>query len=277
MSCSICGGLRGGEGWCGAEDPPMCQRKPECVRAAPGYFTAEEQRAAGVLGLFPREETVVEFAEHIERESRAEKVRAKIRAAKEREHQALTLDEPAEDRGPHWRQTYTGRQIWPLDPRVGDFAIVDIAYGLAGINRYGGGALRNYNVAEHSVLVSLHGDPAYARHKLLHDAAEAVTGVDMGAPLKRHPKLRFWRLLEDAIQGVIWAQFGLDPLDTGDTREIDTRILLDEKAALMAPAPAPWHVPGLPLGCEIRCLSRDVAAEMFLARFRELFPEYRGP
>jgi hypothetical protein len=351
MSCTICNGLRGGEGsgpLRSGEVIVECQRTPECVRAAPGYFTSAERIAAGA-SLPPREgctsnecairqecvrsggcgrsrvegcpssecelrgcctgataclrtaanETTYDQLRRMtdglaaKREAHAPTI-AKIHAARgaasslptvqqyrELDRHTITrwvgAPEPTEDRGPHWRQTYTGRQVWPLNPRVGDFAIVDIAYGMAGINRYGGGALRNYNVAEHSVLVSLYGDPAYARHKLLHDAAEAITGLDMGAPIKRHPKLAFWRAIEDANQHVIYVQFGIDPTDLGDTKDIDTRILLDEKAVLMGPSPSPWHVPGAPLGCEIRCLGRDHAAELFLSRFRELFPEYRGP
>lgn len=180
----------------------------------------------------------------------------------------------APSRRGRWRQTYLDRPVWPLDPRPGDFAIADIAHGLAGLARYGGATRRRYYVAEHSVLVSLYGNPAYARHKILHDAAEAVTGVDMASPIKRDPALAGWRAIEDAIQRAIYVQFGLDPDDLGDTLEIDRRILLDERNALFGPPPLEWGVPGDPLGAWVRGLTPDGAEMFFLHRLRELFPEH---
>lgn len=204
-------------------------------------------------------------------ERAAAKVREKIardgEACKRREHE---IGRKA------WRQTYTGRQVWPLDPRPGDFAIEDIAHGLSRLNRYGGQArLEHYSVAEHSVLCSLFGDPAYARRKLMHDAAEAVLGIDAASPLKRHPAFSWFRAIEEPIEAAIFAQFDCEA--PGDWKEIDTRILLDERAVLFGPPPADWNVPGEPLGACISGFRPEVAKDLFLARFAELFPEYTGP
>jgi hypothetical protein len=174
-----------------------------------------------------------------------------------------------------WRQTYTGRQMWPLDPRPGDFAIEDLAHGLANLARYGGQARRFYSVAEHSLLCSLFGDPRYARRRLLHDAAEAVFGFDLASPLKRHPAFAAIRALEEPLEAAIFAQYDCEA--PGDWKEIDTRILLDERAALFGPPPAPWNVPGEPLGAVISGFRPEVAKDLFLIRFGELFPEYTGP
>ena len=72
-----------------------------------------------------------------------------------------------------WIQTYTGRQFWPLDPRVDEIHIEDIAHSLSMRCCYGGHLTDFYSVAEHSVLVSLHVPQEFALWGLLHDAAEA--------------------------------------------------------------------------------------------------------
>lgn len=180
----------------------------------------------------------------------------------------------APSRRGRWRQSYTGRPIWPLDPRPGDFAIADLAHHLANINRYGGAARRNYSVAEHSVLVSVYGDPAFARHKLTHDLGEAITGLDMGSPIKSDPAMVVWRAVEDRCQAAVWRQLDLDPEQTGDTHAIDLAILHDERAVLMAEPPMPWGIGGKGLGAWVWGLPALEAERLFLYRFLELFPEH---
>lgn len=211
------------------------------------------------------------YGEIEQAERAAAKVREKIardgEACKRREHE---IGRKA------WRQTFSGRQVFPLDPRPGDFAIEDIAHGLSRLNRYGGQArLETYSVAEHSVLCSLFGDPVYARRRLMHDAAEAVFGFDLASTLKRHPAFAALRPLEEAVEAALWAQFDCEA--PGDWKEIDTRILLDERAVLFGPPPKDWGVPGEPLGVCISGFRPEVAKDLFLARFAELFPSYDGP
>lgn len=176
-----------------------------------------------------------------------------------------------------WRQSASGRQIFALDPRPGDFAIDDIAHGLSRLPRYGGQArYEHYSVAEHSVLCSLFGDPAFARRRLMHDAAEAVLGIDLASPLKRHPAFAQWfPAIEEPIERALWAQFDCEA--EGDWKTIDYRILMDERAALFGPPPADWKINAEPLGCVISGFRPEVAKDLFLIRFRELFPEYQGP
>jgi hypothetical protein len=171
-----------------------------------------------------------------------------------------------------WRQTFTDRAIFPLEPRLGDFSIFDIAHGLSMMCRYGGAVRRFYSVAEHSVLVSMHGDPRFARRKLMHDAAEAVLGFDVPSPIKRDPRFAGVLELEAQIESVLWKQFDCE--ESGDTHEIDTRILHDERAVLLGPPPMPWGVPGEPLGATITALPPEVAEIVFLDRFVQLFPEW---
>src|SRR5690242_11754504 len=85
-----------------------------------------------------------------------------------------------------WMQTYTGRRFWPLDPRVDDIDIGDIAHHLSLVCRFAGACREFYSVAQHCVGVSYVCDPKDALWGLLHDAAEAYVG-DMVRPLKRSP------------------------------------------------------------------------------------------
>lgn len=272
MSCTVCYGMRDGETWAGKfADMPKhrCKRKTECIKAAPQYFTQEERRAVGaVLAREP-----------------AKPVEAKLRAKARDPEPPSEL--PAvekirafhEKRGRYWRQTRSGRQMFPLDPVAGEFALDDIVWGLANLPRYGGQASKFYSVAEHSVLVSLYVEPAYAREGLMHEIDEAVTGVDMAGPLKAHPLMKPFRDMCDAITEAGFEQFGIrsTPISKSKVREIDLRILHDERRELFGPPPADWSVPGSPLGCPFVFAPPDVAKDVFLIRFRELFPEYTGP
>jgi len=82
--------------------------------------------------------------------------------------------------------TFTGKLVLPLAPRADDVDIVDIAHALANTCRFNGHTRRFYSVAEHSVRVARKvGDPRHKLVALLHDAAEAYTGVVI-RPLKRY-------------------------------------------------------------------------------------------
>lgn len=174
----------------------------------------------------------------------------------------------------NWRQSAIGRPIWPLDPRPGDFAIIDLALALSALPRYGGASHHHYSVAQHSFLCSYYGDPRYARHKLTHDLAEAITGCDMPAPLKREPALATYCAIEDWCQLAVWRQLGVDPTDLGDTHEIDRAILEPERRRLLAKAPLPWPTSMLKLDVYVERWDQWVATHKFMWRFRELFPEY---
>jgi 5'-deoxynucleotidase YfbR-like HD superfamily hydrolase len=95
-----------------------------------------------------------------------------------------------------WIQTYTGRAVDLLMPRVEQIDVRDIAHALANLCRFTGHTNAFYSVAQHSCLVARivedlwqreHGEkcPApVALAALLHDAPEAYLG-DVNTPLKR--------------------------------------------------------------------------------------------
>lgn len=169
-----------------------------------------------------------------------------------------------------WMQTYTGRAFYPLDPQPADIDPVDIAHSLSLLCRYGGHVKLAYSVAEHCVLLSHAVAPENALWALLHDATEAYLG-DMIRPLKT--AMPEYRQVEDRLAAVIADRFGIDPVCPDEVKLADTRILLDERAALMAAPPQPWAVEHLePLGVEIRCWAPDEAENRYLDRLHELLP-----
>jgi hypothetical protein len=178
--------------------------------------------------------------------------------------------------------------LHPFAPRPGEIQIRDIARGLAGTFRYRAQTRRLYNVAEHSVIVSLYVAPEHAREALLHDASEAYFG-DMVGPVKAAPLMAGFRVVEDRLQAAIYAAFGVVPTEasSADVHTIDRRACSDEMPLLLAPGEAlpdaeATHAThmlacrakyGAPLGAAIPCLSVFQAEYLFLSRFAELFPE----
>ena len=179
---------------------------------------------------------------------------------------------PAPRRG-DWMQTATGKQFWPLDPRPEEVDVVDIAFGLSKICRYGGHTTRFYSVAEHSVLVAQALPKNLQMYGLLHDASEAYLG-DVIRPLKRF--IPGYRDFEEAVMVAVCAHFGLTYPMPAAVKEIDNNILLDEMVQVMKPAPVPWHTQAAqelghePLGVEIQCWKPERAAEKFLEEFVHL-------
>lgn len=173
-----------------------------------------------------------------------------------------------------WMATFTGRVFYPLSPDPEQIDIRDIAHALSMACRYAGHCKKFYSVAEHSVYIS-HAVPApYALAGLLHDATESYMG-DMVRPLKK--MMPEYRAAEDRLERFIFKKFGCPPMPP-IVKEMDLRIVLDEKAALMAPTPLPWTVlDGIePIGIEINALEPGAAERFFLDRFRELCPTCSG-
>jgi 5'-deoxynucleotidase YfbR-like HD superfamily hydrolase len=181
-----------------------------------------------------------------------------------------------------WMQTYTGRRFFPMAPLPDEVDPVDIAHALAFQCRYNGHVDRFYSVAEHCVLLSLYAreqgeDELLQLELLLHDATEAYVG-DMVRPLKVHQPE--FRAAEARVATAIAIRFGTfedadtvngEVVDSLRVKELDSRILLDERAALMSRTVHPWGVDGLErLWVEIRAWSPVVAERMYLRRLEEL-------
>lgn len=185
-----------------------------------------------------------------------------------------------------WMQTFTGRKFYPLDPRVEDIVVLDVAHGLSMACRYGGHSSRFYSVAEHCVLVSLYVQRAataagksrdeireLSLEALLHDSAEAYIG-DMIRPLKHQPEMVQFRCAEAAIEAAVYAAFQImsTPESHALIKDIDDRIIVDEIRALMHTPDMyrEWITGRVALGAPITGYPPKEAKLEFLRRFEEL-------
>jgi hypothetical protein len=167
----------------------------------------------------------------------------------------------------NWMQTFTGRQFWPLDPKVEEIFIEDIANSLSKQCRYAGHCREFYSVAEHSVYVSHCVSPELAFCALMHDATEAYV-VDVPRPLK--PWLKEYKEIEDRVWLAVAERFGLPKDMPHEVHEADTAVLLAEKEQIMGPSPASWALAGTPANVKIQCLTPPEALKFFMERFNEL-------
>lgn len=170
-----------------------------------------------------------------------------------------------------WCQTFLGKKVYPLDPREDEIEIVDIAHALSMMCRYNGHCLRFYSVAEHCCHVSDYIGRTQSEHALwglLHDASEAYL-ADIIRPVK--PWLEGYWGIENRLMECICLRFGLPLIQPDIVKEIDTRILGNERDQVMAPPPEPWYAVGEPLpGVRIWCWTPERARTEFLARFEVL-------
>ncbi len=170
-----------------------------------------------------------------------------------------------------WIQTYTGGKMYPLDPRVAEIDIQDIAHSLAMQCRFNGHTNKFYSVAEHSCHVH---DILPAQHKLaglLHDASEAYL-CDLPRPLKRSGDFaKPYLEAEEMLMNAIAAKFGFDFTDWPAIEAADNWLLGTEALQLMAPLHPDWRdirqrVDGLILPC----WTPQEAREQFLQRYAAL-------
>jgi 5'-deoxynucleotidase YfbR-like HD superfamily hydrolase len=137
-----------------------------------------------------------------------------------------------------WMTTYTGKAMYPLDPKSEEIELLDIAHSLSLQTRFNGMGNHFYSVAEHSVRcadylwVKYH-NPVLARVGLFHDAAEAYVG-DMPRPLKL--SMPDFKRVEDGILKVIFEKFNLPWPMPDEYKEADEAWLGTEARALLGTA-----------------------------------------
>lgn len=170
-----------------------------------------------------------------------------------------------------WIQLYSGRKFYPMDPKVEDIDIEDIAHSLSNMCRFTGHCRSFYSVAQHSVLVS-HLVGPHGLYGLLHDASEAYM-VDMPRPIKRLKEMQPFRDMEQKVMQVICKRFGLPEQEPFVVKEADTKMLATEARDLMGPLHPDWNQPVAPLPFKIEALPPKEAKELFLTRYRELTGE----
>jgi hypothetical protein len=120
--------------------------------------------------------------------------------------------------------TYSGKLINPLDLRLEDVDIYDIAHALSHVNRFGGHCPVPISVAQHSInaakLVEPKNHPEMELQALLHDGAEAYLG-DVTKWLKGSPEMAAYREAETRAQRTIFERFSLNPEQYESVSEVD--------------------------------------------------------
>jgi 5'-deoxynucleotidase YfbR-like HD superfamily hydrolase len=201
------------------------------------------------------------------------------------------LDEKGRIRRGEWMQSYSGRQLYPLDPLPEDVCFDDIAIGLSRECRYGRQCREFYSVAEHSVIVSLYverfatqmgwlpGEVSDAALEgLLHDGSEAYLG-DVPRPLKYQRAMRGYKKIEAKWTEAIYTHFGVCSTEQSRklVKSVDRALLANEIDALMYD-PDMWvrtnRDHGAGIGAEITGMSSVQALNAFCQRFAECYPDY---
>jgi len=133
--------------------------------------------------------------------------------------------------------TISGIRFNPFQARYSDIQIVDIAHALSLMTRANGHIRTFYSIAQHSINCCLEARARdYSRRVqlacLLHDASESYLS-DLTRPVKK--QLGGYAVVEAALQGLIYAKYGLDDLSEQEkeqVRTIDDALLHHEFMAL---------------------------------------------
>lgn len=168
-----------------------------------------------------------------------------------------------------WIQTFSGKAFHPLDPKVEDICIEDIAHALSQICRFTGNCRKFYSVAQHSNYVSQLVAPENAMWGLLHDASEAYI-ADVSHPVKHTAEMANYRAIEKGLMFHICKKFGLSLNEPKDVSKADQILLFTEKRDLMGPSPRPWRDGPAPMAEKIIPWGPEQAEAAFLARYKAL-------
>lgn len=169
-----------------------------------------------------------------------------------------------------WIETFTGIRFYFMNPTPDMFSIVDIAHSLAMQVRYNGHVKAHYSVAEHCVLMSdWLRDRGHDRQTcltaLMHDVAETYIG-DMPRPVKE--KVPEFKAIEKVIDAAAAKRFGLSYPFPPIVKELDARILKDERAQAMNPSDNEWGTDSLEeMGVRVKLWDWKTAESMFIGRY----------
>jgi 5'-deoxynucleotidase YfbR-like HD superfamily hydrolase len=150
-----------------------------------------------------------------------------------------------EDPKAAWVETFTGRHVFPLNPRKEDIALMDIAHGLSHICRFTGQTSEFWSVAQHSLLVDELISEDYGESNieirlaaLLHDATEAYLS-DIARPLKLC--MPQYKEDEARLEAVIADRFNMAYPWPKAIKKADTVALTIEAHDLMPSKGRDWH------------------------------------
>lgn len=174
-----------------------------------------------------------------------------------------------ESRKGGWIITFTGKQFFPLDPRLEDIDVNDVAHALSNQCRFAGHCTSFYSVAQHCVLVSQMCPPDDALWGLLHDATEAYL-IDLPSPLKKSEEFAFYKTTEKNLMNVICDVFGLSHDEPPSVKEVDKRMLATEARDMTFTEGRGWVTESVPYDFHIKPWNSDYARAKYLSRLHEL-------
>ncbi len=172
-----------------------------------------------------------------------------------------------------WIQTYTGIAFYPMDPRWSEIDHQDIAHALGMLCRFAGHTEEFYSIGEHCCHIAdwlLENAPEAALGGLMHDSSEAYL-VDIPKPVKNH--LSQYVLIEKHLEKTIFDKYSIPFPFHPKIKEADSRILIDERNALLKPPVKAWDFEPEPLGIKIEGWSPKRAKAEFLDRFHTLYEQ----
>lgn len=169
-------------------------------------------------------------------------------------------------------ETKNGIAFHFLDPQPEEINVWDIAWSLSNQCRYTGHVQKFYSVAEHCCLLYDYAkasgvtDKLLLRTILMHDASEAYL-TDIARPIKAH--IPDYKKLEVRIEQAVADKYSLMYPFPQEVRELDTRILMDERAQAMEPSNNVWGVVAEPLEVELQFWDPPTAYDAYRERFYE--------
>lgn len=171
-----------------------------------------------------------------------------------------------------WIQTHMGIKFWPLDPRVEEIHIKDIAHALSLTCRFNGHCKKFYSVAEHSVHCSRVIDNDLKLPALLHDGSEAYIN-DVSRPIK--PYLENYREIESGITKVIGEKYNISDEKWQLVKPIDHAMLATEALQVFERGVLgwAWDPREFALNLEIKFWTPEEAESEFLKQFNQLYYE----
>ena len=144
-----------------------------------------------------------------------------------------------------WVEIYPGKKFHFGDPQPGEIEVESVAHSLSRLCRYNGHTTRHYSVGEHSchicdwVMKQPWATPLDGLTALHHDDAEYIIGDQM-RPIK--VTMPEFVALEKVLDVAIAEEFGTWYPFPLWLKDADSRILKDERRAVMVPSPYDWGV-----------------------------------
>jgi 5'-deoxynucleotidase YfbR-like HD superfamily hydrolase len=137
-----------------------------------------------------------------------------------------------------WMTTYTGKKVYPANPKPEDICLEDIAHALSQTCRFGGHTVVPYYVSQHSIIVADNVPESLRAVAILHDAPEYILG-DVVAPLKR--SMPDYKAIEDRVWSAVCCRFGIDSRLLSGVKTSDLRALMTERRDVLAKSSFRWN------------------------------------